>query len=210
MNLHKFAEGFSQHYDVLETTIENAEAMGYSFIELRYNAPHSFIKKISGLDQLAIGVSRQAGSRSARENTANIIADGWLFFYPDKQNRPYGYLLDTPKNRKWLAVQLSKPKIIITDKTVKNEIISLAIKLGLPTELIKSVDKTINFSLKGDALKEAEGMSEIDTLKAELAKVQAEKAELEAFKADVKPLTQIAKARTAARTTTAKRTIKKG
>jgi hypothetical protein len=157
----------------IENMLLDGEDQGYSFIEVRSKIYGKSEEMICGPQELKLVKRRVAGQQFATNISAQIVEDGIVKFFPDKDMRLWGYVLDTPKNRIWLASTLSGNDVTIADVSVKNEIIKLAMEKGMPTERTRA-DKSLDNYLSKE---KTETKNENEALKAELAQLKAEKME---------------------------------
>jgi len=119
--------------DLLEDYTDNVETQGYGFIEVRMTESGETTEEIIGLDEAKVNMIRKPGSRVTMASGVTIIKDGHYRFYPDKNWIRYGYILDTERNRRWLAAELKRGKYQAADRRVDEEIKELARDLGMPT-----------------------------------------------------------------------------
>ena len=155
--------------DVLETLIFDAEEFGHNFIELRHTTQCETQDVIMGLEEARVISRRRPGSRVATAQGVKVITDGVLTFYPDVRYRRWAYMLDTPKNRRWLAAQLQAPIVEVVDDTIRREIVELADKEGFATEKVQ-IDTSLSAYLNQGVPDEVVEMSkEIEELKKQLA-----------------------------------------
>jgi len=159
--------------EAIETLVFDAEDLGYNFIELRHLTDCETQDVFMGLDEARINHRRKAGSRIATAVGVRIITDGVLTFYPDGRGRRWAYLLDTPKNRQWLAAQLVSPLVDVVDSGIKKEIYALAEEKGFPTERATTIDHSFDAYLNNGVADEVVEMSnEIEDLKKQLAEAK--------------------------------------
>lgn len=138
-----FPDTLKYHIENIESFIYEGEAQGYKFIELRLIKQCTTQDILMGVDELKLATARRPGQRMAVTTGGHIIKDGVLRFFPDKRLYRWGYMLDTPKNRKWLAAQLATPQVIISDPKIHEEIVKLAEELNIditPKEIDVSFD----------------------------------------------------------------------
>jgi len=176
----------------LQEYIDDAATLGYKFIEVMDVKRLTFGRAFIGVEELTIAEKRVPGQQAVSGLVPNIIKDGVLDFHPDGKGRCYGYVLDTQKNREFLASQLERPLCTVLDTTTLNEIKMLAIKMGYMDEARKIQDPTLVLNT---------AQIELDDAKAELAKLRAEKEELE----KAKPLKSTADARAATKRAVSRR-----
>lgn len=155
--------------DAIENLIFDAEEFGHNFIELRHLTPCSTQDVILGVEEARVISRRTVGSRVATAQGVKIIKDGVLTFYPDTRLRRWGYLLDTPKNRRWLASQLVSPLVEVVDSRIRNEIIELAEAEGFATERVQADVSLQNYLNKNVPDEVLEKNAEIEELKRQLA-----------------------------------------
>lgn len=157
----------------LESKIFDAEDLGHSFIELRHLTPCVTQDVLMGVEEIKFVQRRQPGSRVMVNAGAKVVCDGSLIFYPDDRGRRWAYMLDTKRNRKWLAGQLISPIVEVVDPNIKKEIISLAEELGLATKRAAitdhSFDAYLNAGVPDEVLRKDE---EIEELKRQLAEAK--------------------------------------
>jgi hypothetical protein len=131
----------------LESLMDDCEDLGFEFIQLRFGKQSKYPIKMRGRESLAVIRNRQNGTTYTKVAGSKIVKDGVLFFYPDDKARCWGYMLDTPNNRKYLAGQLKISHVTITDSKIKKEIYKLAEDLGIETEVVQT-DHTLDSYLK--------------------------------------------------------------
>ena len=136
--------------DELEELMEDAEDLGFNFIELRHGKQSKYPMHMRGRESLALISNRVNGTTYRKINGSKIISDGSIRFYPDNKARCWGYMLDTESNRKYLAGQLIVDHVIIADKKIKAEIVALATELKLGTKMIKKDHTMENYLSKKD------------------------------------------------------------
>jgi hypothetical protein len=130
-----FAHGLEGVKRKLFDVIEEASIAGKEHIEiiLTKNSGSAERVEVCGVESCKLVYGRAPGSSNVETRGISIIADGIVRFYPDRKGRMTGYLLDTDKNRKWLASTMSTGTYKITDAQVEREIKSIAIDLNLGT-----------------------------------------------------------------------------
>ena len=170
----------SDKREILEANLSDAEMYGEKFIEVRSVIQGELEDIILGVEQAKVVTSRQFGQKIATATGVVRISDGELRFHPDNRFFRWGYLLDTPRNRRWLAGQLKYPQVIISDPAIQKEIEDLARKEGMATEAAPVQDLAFDNYLKGKETEEEIALKEkVEALEKELA---------EAKKAKAKPL----------------------
>ena len=133
--------------DVLETLIFDAEEFGHNFIELRHLTQCETQDVIMGVEEARIVSRRKPGSRVAVAQGVKIINDGVLTFYPDVRYRRWAYLLDTPKNRRWLAAQLISPLVDVVDPNRVCTTIATIASIDLYTVTKEDLDFDSGFNI---------------------------------------------------------------
>lgn len=176
MNVHKFIKHYTVEHEELEQLISDAESMGYRFIEVKRGGFSKVRDHIAGLDELRPIMSRAYGTDVPVVQGMKIVKDGSVHFYPDNRAQRWGYVLDTPKNRRWLAAVLASEQYNVTDNKIKGEIIDLAIKEGFNSKKrdVDNVDKHLFTYMKSDTRQ-----AEIDIL-TKLAELEQENEKLKA------------------------------
>jgi len=177
--------------EVIESLMYDAEDFGHNFIELRHLTPCETQDVVMGFDEARVVSRRTPGSRIATAQGVKIIKDGVLTFYPDKQNRRWAYMLDTPKNRRILAAGIVAPLFEAVDQGIKREIIELAENEGFATERVVTMDTSFDAYLnKGvpDAVLELN--AEVEALKKQLAEEKKKPKPLTGTKVTKKPTTE--------------------
>lgn len=155
--------------DMLETLTADAEEFGHNFIELRHLTQCETQDVILGLEEARVISRRKAGSRIATAQGVRIINDGVLTFYPDVRMRRWAYMLDTPRNRRWIASQLVSPLVEVADSQIKKEIIELAEAEGFSTVRVQTDLSLKDYLNEGVSDEVVEMSEEIEELKRQLA-----------------------------------------
>jgi len=153
---------------------EAANIMGVDVIKLVWKSKGNSVRKIVGFD-VPTRYSVSGYNPMAETDDVPLIFDAVKFF-PDKNGFRWGYVLDTEKNRKVIMGLLSTGFFHIQDKSIRDEIVSVAEKKGIRTTPapIKeiSVRKTVREEKLSKVVKSTE--DELRRLKAELAKKEEE------------------------------------
>lgn len=162
--------------DYLDEKIENAQMYGKDYIELRFGESSKYKEKMIGFEDIKLIMRRQGRDDYATPVGAKIIKDAVVYFYPDNLKRCWGYMLDTPNNRKILAAQYKLRQVIISDNKIDKEIKALCKKLGYPTEMVV-IDHTFDNYLKKSKKSEEtiDKDAKIEKLEARLAELEKEK-----------------------------------
>lgn len=125
-----------QGYEKQATSIYRLAAKkGLDVIKLLWARKGYSISSIQGFEiGIESGGSIQSQFGRVEEVGGSVsMRFGEISFYPDVDGFKWGYIIDTPTNRKKLATSLCKGWFTIQNQNIKKDVESIAIKLGLPT-----------------------------------------------------------------------------
>jgi hypothetical protein len=169
--------------EAVEALFDASASVGVDLIELLWNFLRPSVREVMGYE-VPIITQGGIGDFSAEISTNCDWVEGTTQFFPDVNNRCWGYVFNTEKNRKLLMDSLGNNWFSIADQKVKKEIVDLAEANGLPTT---PVPKTVVGIIKTVREKEAEKTIERERKeKMELLKRLKEVEEKLAMAEDVK------------------------
>jgi len=159
--------------EYLEDFMLNVADFGYGFIEIKMKEPGETTEIVIGIDEAKVQVSRKPGSRMTVASGVQIIKDGVATFYPDTNYNLWAYVVDTERNRSWLASEIRYGKYTIPDRKIREEIEDLAVELDFPTTAVESRDSAFDGYVRGNSQEEKDLLKEeIESLKGKLEKAK--------------------------------------
>lgn len=122
----------------VDRLLDDAATAGTDLIEVLFSRFSDAEHKIAGYEVPVIKM-QAAGSASVYIDSSVSWIEGVTVFYPDDRRQCWGYIFDTPKNREKLEKSLATGWFQISDKKIREDIISKASENGLETEHTESV-----------------------------------------------------------------------
>jgi len=186
INVRRLEKAYIREY--IEDFMLNVENFGYGFIEVKLSDPGETTEIVIGIDEAKVQLTRKPGSRVTIAAGVKVIKDGVATFYPDKSFNRWAYVLDTERNRMWLASSIRHGKYMVTDNRIKSDIEDIAIKNDWPITPVDGYDNAFSGYVRGNNTVEVEKLKEeLDALKNKV-------------KGETKPLTPLKKKRRAEKT----------
>ena len=112
-NTKKLTAGSAEVEDIYEI----AEMLGLDVIKINGKKSSASVGSVSGFEVGDIGYNHLGRVDGA------VTKVGHVYLYPDVNSIRWGFVLDTPKNRRVLASHIAAPVIDIVDKRIKDELI---------------------------------------------------------------------------------------
>ena len=135
-----FERSFVEGGPDIKKFLELASNAGIDTIELMWNDLRKQSAQIIGVEYPSVYV-RKNEKRSGRVDFNVSWIDGDIRFYPDQNDRCYGYLADTENNRIFLAKMIMHDKFMVVDPSIRKEIEALAKEKGYQTTVVDVVDE---------------------------------------------------------------------
>jgi hypothetical protein len=124
----KLSEGGT---DDLTNMIEQASLAGCDLIECVWNESKKIARRTAAQ---VIGFKVPTGARIDESGAVSEWIDGTVKFYPDNNGVCWGYIFDTPENRKDLYYAFSNDWFSIVDAKVREQIKQEAEEAGISTK----------------------------------------------------------------------------
>jgi hypothetical protein len=182
----------------VEDLFNAAAQSGHDVIELIWKKFRPSVAKHWGFEVPTVSDKSVSASNTLEVNLATDVKVecGYTLFYPDENNRCWGYIIDTPINRYKLARSIKTGWFLIVDPKIREEVTKMAADKGWPTEALEkpkygekvsNKEKQLTRKLEETQAKLSEYQLKIATLEKEKSKIVGERLEKE----EKKPLAGI-------------------
>lgn len=130
----------------VERIYQNAGRKGVDVIKLLWGKRGASITSMVGFFVPVLARQEKQQRNFDRVTSVSQSVDmefGEVRFYPDGDDYRYGYILDTPENRKKLMSSLTKGWFTIQNERVRNEIMDMAEAKGFGTSFKKNTHEYV-------------------------------------------------------------------
>jgi hypothetical protein len=168
----KFATGDKE----VDSIFDTASIIGVNVIEILRTKLSAAPSRIVGYEVPKVSQSVKNFSVDLNTNVKWVTEQVW--FYPSDipkeqdEKMCYGYVFDTPANRRKLAQSMKTGWFKIVDQNIRQEIEQLAKEIGESIEVIAKPELGIKLTAR-----EKKSMSEVDKLKQKLIEMEQKHAE---------------------------------
>jgi uncharacterized protein YwqG len=169
----------------IDNIFDNAASSGTDLIEVCWNKLRPSIAKVTGFEVPSVKYAADSDFSVNIETNVKWV-EGVVKFYPDANNRCWGYIYDTETNREKIENCLATGWFFVVDKNIREEIISKADGKGKVTEHVENIvdiKKTareieVERSLNSMKYREEELKKKIRELETKIKSKSGEKADL--------------------------------